>query len=190
MANEKLVTLAQLSIVKNYVDEKDAVSIKSGKYADNKISLYTSADKTGTAAIELDLPEEMMLDQAKTTLVDNFAWSAETYPGSTDPELNGKHVLVLAVKGDTSVNYSFIALDSIVKPYTGGATDTTNNTVTDGVVKTDVKISEVAGNALKIKPDGLFVEPFDPATGITYATDAEVEALFGNTTPSEADSEG
>lgn len=178
MANEKLVTLEQLGIVKNYIDEKDSAAIKSAEYADNKISLYTTADKSGTAAIELDLPEEMFLDQTKTTLVDEFAWSNTTYPGSTDPDLDGKPVLVLAVKGDKTVNYSFIALDTIVKPYTGGTTDTAAVTVADGSVKADVKISAEEGNVIVKKNDGLFVAPAEAPTEVVYATDAEVEALF------------
>lgn len=180
MANEKLVTLDQLSIVKTYIDAADAKSIKSAEYTDNKISLYTTADKSGTAAIEIDLPEEMFLDQTKTTLVDEFAWSAAAYPGSTDPSLEGKPVLVLAVKGDTTVNYSFIALDTIVKPYTGGTTDTAAVAVADGAIKANVKISAEADNALIIKDDGLYVPPAEVPTEIVYATNAEVEALFTN----------
>lgn len=180
MANEKLVTLDQLSIVKTYVDTTDAKSIKSADYADNKISLYTTADKSGTAAIELDLPEEMVLDLAKTTLVDEFAWNEATYPNSTDPSLDGKPVLVLAVKGDKTVSYSFIALDTIVKPYTGGTTDTAAVAVADGAIKADVKVSAEEGNALVKKPDGLYVSPADKPAEIVYATNAEVEALFTN----------
>lgn len=180
MANEKLITFDQLSIVKTYVDTADAKSIKSADNADNKISLYTTADKSGTAAFELALPEEMVLDLAKTTLVDEFTWSAATYPGSTDPSLDGKPVLVLAVKGDKTVNYSFVTLDSIVKPYTGSNTDTTTVTVADGAIKTDVKLSAEEGNALIKKDDGLYVAPVATPVEIVYATNAEVEALFTN----------
>ncbi len=180
MANEKLVTLDQLNIVKTYVDNADAKSIKAAEYADNKISLYTTADKSGTAAIEIDLPEEMFLDQTKTTLVDEFAWSNTEYPGSTDPDLDGKPVLVLAVKGDKTVDYSFIALDSIVKPYTGDDTDTATTTVENGAIAVDVKVSEAKDNAIILKDDGLYVAPAEAPTDIVYATNAEVEALFSN----------
>lgn len=181
MANEKLaVTLDQLNIVKTYIDTADAKSIKSAEYADNKISLYTTADKSGTAAIEIDLPEEMFLDQTKTTLVDEFAWSATDYPGSVDPSLEGKPVLVLAVKGDKTVNYSFIALDTIVKPYTGDTTDTTTVVVADGAIKANVKVSAEEGNAIVKKPDGLYVALAETPVEIVYATNAEVEALFTN----------
>lgn len=178
MANEKLVTLEQLGIVKTYVDTKDAESIKSAKYADNKISMYTTADKSGTPAIELDLPEEMFLDQAKTTFVGEFAWSEETYPGSTNPNLDGKPVLVLAVKGDTTVNYSFISIESVIKVYTGGSTNTSTVTVTGNTIKADVKISAEAGNTLKIKDDGLCVEPVDVPGSLTFATNKEVSDMF------------
>lgn len=178
MANEKLVTLEQLGIVKNYIDVKDAASIKAAEYADNKISLYTTADKSGAAAVEIDLPEEMFLDQTKTTLVDEFIWSNTAYPGSTNPDLDGKPVLVLAVKGDETVNYSFIALDTIVTPYTGGTTETATVGVTDGVITADVKISEEEGNVLITKGDGLYVEQSGSTASITFATNEDVENMF------------
>lgn len=197
MANEKVVTLDQLATVKAYINANDAKAIKSGNYADNKISLYTTSDKSGTAAIEIDLPEEMFLDQSKTTFVGEFAWSEAAYPGSTDPNLDGKPVLVLAVKGDDSVTYSFVSIESLVKVYTGEGTATATITVADGKIKSDVKVSAEAGNALVAKTDGLYVEEasasadegnvlekradgfYVPASAaITYATDEEVKAMF------------
>lgn len=178
MANEKLVTLEQLGIVKNYIDVKDAAAIKTAEYADNTIKLYTTADKSGDAAVELNLPEEMFLDQAKTTFVVEFAWSDDLYPGSTDPELDGKPVLVLAVKGDETVNYSFVSIEALVKTYTGDTTETATVDVTDGVITADVKISEDEGNALIIKNDGLYVPPVEASAEVVYATNEEVSALF------------
>lgn len=182
MANEKLVTLEQLGIVKNYIDVKDASAIKSAEYADNKISLYTTADKSGTAAVELSLPEEMFLDQAKTVFVESFVWSDTAYPGSTNPSLEGKPVMVLAVKGDNSVNYSFISLEKLIKTYTGGSTDTTDVVITDGVVKADVKVSAEEGNALIKRADGFYVPPAETPQEIVYATNEEVTALFETNT--------
>lgn len=178
MANEKLVTLEQLGIVKNYIDAKDAVSIKAAEYADNTIKLYTTADKSGDAAVELNLPEEMFLDQAKTTFVAEFAWSDTAYPGSTDPELDGKPVLVLAVKGDETTNYSFVSIEALVKAYSGDETETATVDVTDGVITADVKISEEDGNAITVKSDGLYVPPAGVAEEVVYATNEEVSALF------------
>lgn len=181
MANEKLVTLEQLGIVKNYIDGKDSAAIKSAEYAENKISLYTTTDKSGTAAVEIDLPEEMFLDQAKTTFVAEFTWSDDAYPGSTDPELDGKPVLVLAVKGDETVNYSFVSIEALVQTYTGDTTETATVDVTDGVITADVKISEEEGNALITKDDGLYVPPAEASPEIVYATNEEIEAMFSTT---------
>ncbi len=92
-------------------DVNKLAKLASGKVEGNKVKLFTSTDKTGVAAFEFDFPVEMVLDQAKTAFVPKFAWSAETYPGSTDPKLEGKPVMVLAVKGsDGSVAYSFMGM--------------------------------------------------------------------------------
>lgn len=180
MANEKkLVTLAQLGTVKTYIDAKDAASIKSGKFENNAVKLYTTADQSGTPAISLDLPEEMFLDQAKTAFVQSFTWSEAAYPGSANPDLDGKPVLVLAVKGDTAVNYSFISLESLVKTYTSGTTNSADVTVgNDGTIKADVKVSATEGNAVTVNADGIFVPTVNVDASLTYATDAEVEAMF------------
>ena len=178
MANEKLVTLEQLGIAKNYIDAKDAASIKAAEYEDNTIKLYTTADKNGDPAVELNLPEEIFLDQAKTTFVAEFAWSDAAYPDSTDPELEGKPVLVLAVKGDKMVNYSFVSIEELVKTYTGDETDTAAVDVSDGVITADVKISAEEGNAIIAKGDGLYVPPAEASEEVVYATNEEVADLF------------
>ncbi len=95
------------------IADGDKVAVKAADYADNKLKLYLNADKSDATPIEIDLPEEMFLDQAKTTLVSSFAWSDTEYPGSTNPNLDGKPVMVLAVKGDTSVAYSFLNFESL-----------------------------------------------------------------------------
>ena len=69
-----------------------------------------------------NLPEEQFLDLTKTEFVENFTWSNTTYPGSTNPNLNGKPVLVLALKDeDENVAYSFINLEDLIDVYTGTA---------------------------------------------------------------------
>ena len=74
-------------------------------------SPYTSTDQTGTAAFSFDFPTEYFLDQTKSVFVQTFAWSETAYPGSTNPNLDGKPVMVLAVKGDgNTVLYSFVDL--------------------------------------------------------------------------------
>lgn len=157
MVNEKSVTLEQLEIVKEYINNKDAAAIKSGDYANNTVKLYTTADKSGDPAVTFNLPEEMFLDQAKTVFEPNFNWLPSTYPGSEDPHLDGKPVLVLAVKGDEDTSYSFVSLEVL------GA-----------------KVSEEEGNALVMKDDGFYVPEAPEQTVVEYATDEEVQALFSD----------
>lgn len=66
------------------------------------------------------LPKEQFLDLTKTTFVQSFTWSSTTYPGSTNPKLNGKPVLVLALKNssDNTVAYSFLNMYELVDTYT------------------------------------------------------------------------
>ena len=62
-----------------------------------------------------NLPVDQFLDQAKTTFVYSFTFNAETYPGATNPNLEGKAVLVMAVKGQNgAVSYSFLDLSQLI----------------------------------------------------------------------------
>lgn len=66
------------------------------------------------------LPKEQFLDLTKTTYVDSFAWSSTTYPNSTNPNLDGKPVLVLALKDSNgNVQYGFVSLNDLVDVYSG-----------------------------------------------------------------------
>jgi len=67
-----------------------------------------------------NLPSEQFLDLTNTTYVDSFSWSDTKYPNSTDPSLNGKPVLVLALKdNDGNIQYGFVSLNDLVDVYTG-----------------------------------------------------------------------
>lgn len=162
----KLTKLGALEALANRVKtELDEVkqetesAIKSGKVDGNTVSLYTTADSTGTAAFTFDIPEELFLDQTKTAFVGNFAWSETTYPGSTDPELNGKPVMVLAVKGEGgSTNYSFLDMAKLVDTYTAktdGKDASTTVEISGYEIDVKVNISAEEGNQLQLKPDGL-----------------------------------
>ena len=108
------------------VQQAAAAAFKSGKVDGNTVSLYTSTDQTGTAAFSFDFPTEYFLDQTKSVFVQTFAWSETAYPGSTNPNLDGKPVMVLAVKGDNNtVLYSFVDLTYLLDTYTGGNTNAT-----------------------------------------------------------------
>ena len=82
------------------MDAADAKALKGYLKVGNAWNLYTVENPTeaDTPACSIDIPTEYLLDQAKTTFVQEFAYSEELYPGSTNPELDGKPVLVMAVK--------------------------------------------------------------------------------------------
>lgn len=137
-------------------------AIKSLDMTGNTISFFTSTDKTGDAAFTVDFPAEMFLDQTKTEFVPSFAFSAATYPGSTDPKLDGKPVMVLAVKGENpdSCTYSFLSMAALVDTYKAKAVGKdTSTTVSIAGYEVDVKVnvSAAEGNALTLKEDGLYV---------------------------------
>ena len=139
-------------------------AIKSLDVTGNTISFFTSTDKTGDAAFTVDFPAEMFLDQTKTEFVPSFAFSAATYPGSTDPKLDGKPVMVLAVKGENpdSCTYSFLSMAALVDTYKAKAVGKdTSTTVSIAGYEVDVKVnvSAAEGNALTLKKDGLYVSP-------------------------------
>lgn len=134
-------------------------ALKGVKSDGNTIQFYTDQAMEGSATFTIDLPEEYFLDQTKTVFVEAFTWSAETYPGSTNPELDGKPVLVLAVKSQdgSEVTYSFINLEKMIDVYTGGQTQTATIAVSGNEITATVKVSATAGNQIVTNKDGLFV---------------------------------
>lgn len=177
--------------------------------ANGKVQFYAKTDKSGAVIGEFDLPEELYLDQAETTIVDKFTWSAATYPGSTNPNLNGKAVLVLGVKGDRATNptvkYSFVNLTKLIDVYTAG-----DNSIDINGYTVTVKISAVAGNLLEVKADGLYVGSDDTKldkvpsavsghfamwsasgvlmdSGYGVATDADITAMLAENFGEEGD---
>ncbi|MCM1329452.1 MAG: hypothetical protein NC253_08445 [Ruminococcus sp.] len=176
--DKKIVTVDLLEDIKKYIDTKDGVSIKSVDFKDSTLKFYTTEDKSGTPVATLDLPEEMFLDQTKTTLVNEFAWSATAYPNSTNPNLEGKPVFVLAVKGEKDVKYSFVSMESLFTVYSGNETKSAKVTVSnDNKITADVKISAAEGNTAVIKDDGVYV----PEADLEYATKEDIDKLFGIT---------
>lgn len=69
------------------------------------------------------IPADQFLDLAKTTFVNPFTWSNVLYPGSIDPNLDGKPVLVLALTDGTNTTYSFLNMEDLVDG--GGGTSIT-----------------------------------------------------------------
>ena len=139
------------------LDTKIGTAFKSLSVSGNTVSFFTSTDATGTAAATFDFPEEIFLDQVRTQFVQNFTFSAATYPGATDPQLDGKPVFVLAVKGDKETNptltYSFVNVEHLVDIYTAA-----DNSININGYSVNVKISAAANNAITLQSDGLHVD--------------------------------
>lgn len=173
----RLRHVAQLAqIVKNNLDSLDGKSFKSAAIVGNKLNFYTSDDKSGSPADSIDIPEELFLDQVGTTLVDNFSWSALSYPNSTNPNLNGKTVLVLAVKGDAqtpTVKYSFVDLSKLIDTYS--AADNSIAIIGHSIA---VNISDDTDNALELTNDGLKVNISGKVDKVANAAQGEI-AIFG-----------
>lgn len=160
-----------------------AAAFKSGKVTGNTVELFTSTDKTGAAAFSFDFPTEYFLDQTKSQFVQSFAFSAETYPGATDPGLDGKPVMVLAVKaeGGTEITYSFVDLTYLLNTYKAKATgkDASTTITIDGYeIEVKVNISAEEGNQLQMKDDGLYVPA--PAVDLSGKADKDADAEEGN----------
>ena len=173
-----LVNLGRLKTFGQSVAAKIAQSIQYVSVSGNTVSFFRNDAGTGTAAFTVDFPRELFLDQARTTFVTSFAWDSTTYAGSTNPNLDGKPVLVLAVKGTTdpangtasdTVSYSFISLEMLVDDMSG---------------KVDKVSGATTGNiALMTSAGGI------SDAGFGFASDNDITELVGEIWPSSSGSE-
>ena len=150
------------------VSADNSKAIKSLKVNGNTVNFYTNAEMSGDAAFSLDFPTEMFLDQTKTTFVAKFKFAEDTYPGATDPKLDGKPVMVLAVKGENpdSCTYSFLDMAALVDTYkakTEGKDASTTIEIAGYEIEVKVNISSEAGNVLSLKDNGLYVDSYSKA---------------------------
>ncbi len=172
----------QITGVKTWTDGEESLGIKTVLYSDNTLTLYKKPNATvgDNADFTINLPVEQFLDQTKTVFINNFTWSEESYPGSTDPNLDGNPVLVLAVKGDTDINYSFISMNELVKVYKASTNASSITLEIDDATNTisgSANISKDAGNTLRIGTDGgLFIGTTgDGAFQVTVMPDSVAE---------------
>ena len=187
--SRKTIQLLSPELKKAFAAKTDLDTIKAGigeaikgaKLEGNSIKLYKDAEMSTEAAFTLDLPAEMVLDQAKTKFEGSFTWSAETYPGSENPSLNGKPVLVLAVKGDgENPKYSFLDMTKLVDTYTAGAGDKSATVQISGYqISVKVNLSKEGDNQLTLKPDGLYV-PKPEAVDVSGKADKVGDATDGH----------
>lgn len=119
------------------------------------------------------LPKEQFLDQTKTELVQSFAFDATKYAGAANPNLEGKQVLVLALKGVDNVTkaetitYQFIDVSTLVIDISDKADKVENPT---------------AGHILTVDANG---NPVD--SGIKFATDDEFNEMLAEIFPSSGE---
>ena len=161
--------LQQLAVqTKNRITSTNTYNIKYVNTENNVLKFYRDYDaENGVTGVEpaftIDFPSEIFLDGLNTTFEPNFTWSNVTYPGSTDPNYNGKPVLVLAIKTQPANNvaattiYHFISLNSLVDIYTIAAGDSSKILSIAGYTVT-VNISSAANNAITVQNDGLHVD--------------------------------
>ena len=170
-----VTTLAQR--VKTELDTLDGKTFSSASVTNGKINFFASTDGSGTAIQSVDLPEEIFLDQTQTAFVQSFSFSSATYPGATNPNLDGKPVLVLAVKGDKTTNptlsFSFINLETLIDTYTeGNGINIANNQIA-------AKISSLSGNLLTADANGLYIGDNGKGLSTEDYTTAEKTKLAG-----------
>ena len=147
---------------------------------------FTTATATQgeTAAFTVDFPNEMVLDAARTTFVPQFAFNTTTYPNATNPSLEGKPVLVLAVKtttaaGAESVTFSFLDLESLIDTYTIATGDSAKVLSISGNAIT-FHVSSVANNAITVQNDGLHVDISGKTDKVASATAGNLAGLDAN----------
>lgn len=167
--------------IKTWVDGEESLGIKTTLYNNNTLTFYKKPNATvdDTADFTINLPEEQFLDQTKTTFVNEFVWSEELYPNSTNPNLDTEPVLVLAVKGDTDVVYSFISMNKLVKIYKASTIASTVTLAIDDATNTisgEVNISADEGNLLEVGTDGgLYAKATDITGKADKLTDTDVK---------------
>lgn len=167
--------------IKAWVDSEESLALKTTLYNNNTLTFYKKPNATvdDTADFTINLPEEQFLDQTKTTFVNEFVWSEELYPNSTNPNLDTEPVLVLAVKGDTDVVYSFISMNKLVKIYKASTVASTVTLTIDDATNTisgEVNISADEGNLLEVGTDGgLYAKATDITGKADKLTDTDVK---------------
>lgn len=167
--------------IKVWVNGEESLGIKTTLYNNNTLTFYKKPNATvdDTADFTINLPEEQFLDQTKTTFVNDFVWNEELYPNSTNPNLDTEPVLVLAVKGDTDVAYSFISMNKLVKIYKASTVASTATLAIDDATNTisaEVNISADEGNLLEVGTDGgLYAKATDITGKADKLTDTDVK---------------
>lgn len=198
------------SAISNTINTLDGKKFGDASIADGKLNFFANVGDT-TAIKSIDLPAELFLDQVHTTFVPNFAFASGGYTNATNPNLDGKPVLVIAVKDNAAsptVTYSFLNMEALVDTYrelnagiqisgysigakVSGDTDNLLSIAQDGLLvghdddKVDKVSSATSGNIVVFGADGAITD-----SGSKFATDAEVAELINQYFPTTAGGNG
>ena len=161
-----LITTAQAKKLAQRVNAELGKTIRTVLVDGNTVNFYNEKNATSsdTPVFTFDFPSELFLDQAKTQLVQNFIFSASTYAGAADPNLDGKQVLVLGVKtqnanGSTSIAYSFVDLTSLIEIIEIASGDSAKvlSLTENGKTRTiSFHVSATAGNIISVEAEGIY----------------------------------
>lgn len=162
-----------LILLKAWIDTGKNIAIKKVLYKNNSLLFFKNPNATDedTPEYKIDMPVEKFLDQTKTTLVQDFAWSETDYPDTENPNLDGNPVLILAVKGnDDSISYSFLNMKYLLNLYQASeetSTVTITIDVNSNVISGSVNISSDSNNNLSVGSDGGLYSPIVNISALT-----------------------
>lgn len=148
------------------------------------IQKYTDAIAAAIAA----LPAEMFLNHTKSNFEGNFTWSAAAYPDSTNPNLDGKPVMVFAidskdnVTGAITTTYSFMDMSQLVDTYTTASGISSQVLTINGYTVT-FNIDPSADNHFSVTANGAMVDVSDKADKDTDAVAGNIAIFDANGTP-------
>lgn len=180
----KATKVGQLKLLADRVKARLDETIKYVKINGSSIEYYKTADGSGTAAYTIDFPKELFLDQLKTKFVPKFNFADGGYTGATDPNLDDKPVMVLAVKGEdakgnVTTDYSFVDFSALVDTYKAKAGDSAKVLNISGY-EIEFKVSGAEGNIIEVKDDGIYASTTAIATVTSGKADKVENATAGH----------
>lgn len=175
-----------IKLFRAWIESKESKLLKNTKFKDNALLFFFDPDATEDSDpdFKIDLPAEYFLDAATTTFVEEFEWSEELYPDSTDPDLDGQPVLVLGVKTlegtEETITYSFVPFTAIAEQKNKAdklKAEYEEDEEDRGIIlKDQILVDDGKGN---LKGSGTTIEGLINNNFVAY-TAAEVEVIFNN----------
>ena len=171
-----------------------------------QLELLASKTSTAVQSAISKIAKETFLELLKTEFIPNFSFNSTTYAGATNPSLDGKPVLVIAVKqidhnnnNAETITYSFLDMSALVDTYTakaGASAQILNiagyeievkfdNTISSSANGLGVAVSAVANNAITKQSDGLHVDISGKADKVASATAGHLSGLDANGNPTD-----